>query len=130
LDYTIIVDKALDTQSIKIPSLFIQPYIENALKHGLLHKKEDRKLEVHFRMNQQNDALICTVTDNGIGRKASAEMNGKKAYHHKSFATNANQKRVELINKTRTKKTSVTIEDLHDQEFVPNGTKVTILIPF
>jgi hypothetical protein len=130
LDYTIIVDKALDTQSIKVPSLFIQPYIENALKHGLLHKKEDRKLEVHFRMNQQNDALICTVTDNGIGRKASAEMNGKKAYHHKSFATNANQKRVELINKTRTKKTSVTIEDLHDQEFVPNGTKVTILIPF
>lgn len=130
LDYTIIVDKALDTQSIKVPSLFIQPYIENALKHGLLHKKEDRKLEVHFRMNPQNDALICTVTDNGIGRKASAEMNGKKAYLHKSFATNANQKRVELINKTRTKKTSVTIEDLHDQAFVPNGTKVTILIPF
>ncbi|MFC7773360.1 sensor histidine kinase [Flavobacterium sp. GCM10027622] len=129
LDYTIIVDKALDTQSLSVPSLFIQPYVENALKHGLLHKKEDRKLEVHFRMNPENDTLICTVTDNGIGRKASAEMHGKKAYLHKSFATSANQKRVELINKTRTKKTSVTIEDLHDSDFVATGTKVTILIP-
>lgn len=131
LDYSIIVDKNLDTSlSIKVPSLFIQPYIENALKHGLLHKKENRKLEVFFQMNKQENGLICTVTDNGIGRKASSEINGKRAHLHKSFATSANQKRIELINKTRIKKTTVSIDDLHDENFVPNGTKVIIFIPF
>lgn len=129
LDYTINVSKELETQKIKTPSLFIQPYIENALKHGLLHKKNNRKLEVNFELSNNKETLICTIEDNGIGRMASAEINKNRAHLHQSFATTANQKRVELINKTRKNKTNVTIEDLYDSENNPTGTKVIISIP-
>ncbi len=129
LDYTIHVSKELEVQKIKTPSLFIQPYIENALKHGLLHKKTNRKLEVNFELSSNKEVLICTIEDNGIGRNASAEINKNRAHLHQSFATTANQKRVELINKTRKNKTNVTIEDLHDSENNATGTKVIISIP-
>jgi sensor histidine kinase YesM len=129
LDYSINVSKEVEIQKIKTPSLFIQPYIENALKHGLLHKKNNRKLVVNFDLSSNKEVLICTIEDNGIGRKASAEINKNRAHLHQSFATTANQKRVELINKTRKNKTNVTIEDLHDSDLNPTGTKVVITIP-
>lgn len=130
LEYTISVDENLDTISVKIPSLFLQPYIENALKHGLLHKKDNRILTISFTLNDKKDGLLCTITDNGIGREASAALNSKRAYLHKSFATSANAKRIELINKTRIRKTTVTIEDLHDENNKAQGTRVAIFIPF
>ncbi|MGH2667231.1 sensor histidine kinase [Flavobacterium sp.] len=128
LEYSIVVDKQIDFFTTKIPSLFIQPYIENALKHGLLHKKNNRKLDVSFLLNENKDSITCIITDNGIGRKAAEALNNKRAHLHKSFATNANQKRVELINKTRPKKTSVEVEDLYDDDN-PIGTRVSIVIP-
>ncbi|MCL9805821.1 histidine kinase [Flavobacterium amniphilum] len=129
LEYSVDVSEEINPAITKIPSLFIQPYVENALKHGLLHKKENRKLDIIFSMNQKKDSLICSITDNGIGRIASEVLNGKRGHQHQSFATSANQKRVELINKTRTKKTSVAVEDLYDANQVSIGTKVIITIP-
>jgi ligand-binding sensor domain-containing protein/two-component sensor histidine kinase len=129
LEYTINVSKDIEVGKIKTPSLFIQPYIENALKHGLLHKKNNRKLEVNFNLSSNKESLICTIEDNGVGRKASTEINKNRVHLHQSFATTANQKRVELINKTRKNKTNVIIEDLYDSESNPSGTKVIISIP-
>lgn len=130
LSYEITVDEKLDTFSVKVPSLFIQPYVENALKHGLLHKKSNRKLSISFRSDSKKEGLVCVVEDNGIGREASAALNSKRAYLHQSFATTANQKRIELINKTRIKKAAVTVEDLYDTEHHSQGTRVEIFIPF
>lgn len=130
LDYFITVDEKIDTITTKIPSLFLQPYIENALKHGLLHKKDNRILTISFGLKDTKNELICMINDNGIGREASELLNHKRAHLHKSFATSANLKRVELINKTREKKTSVTIEDLFDDNNNSKGTEVTITIPF
>ncbi|WP_394758000.1 histidine kinase, partial [Flavobacterium sp.] len=130
LEYSFIIDDKIDVNNILIPSLFIQPYIENALKHGLLHKKENRILSISFELNKEKDSLICIILDNGIGRKASTELNNKRAYLHKSFATSANEKRIELINKTRIKKASVHIEDLYDEKMESLGTKVVITMPF
>jgi LytS/YehU family sensor histidine kinase len=130
LEYSFIIDDKIDANNILIPSLFIQPYIENALKHGLLHKKENRILSISFELNRENDSLICAILDNGIGRVASEELNNKRAYLHKSFATSANERRIELINKTRAKKASVHIEDLYDKQMKSLGTKVIITMPF
>ncbi len=129
LDYEIIVDENLNPKTIKIPSIFIQPYVENAIKHGLLHLKNNRLLQVAFKFNTTKDSVICSIKDNGIGRKKAEEMKKQREYLHKSFATSANQKRIELINKIRTKKASISITDLYDKNNVATGTLVQIEIP-
>ena len=129
LDYEIIVDENLNPKTIKIPSIFIQPYVENAIKHGLLHLKNNRLLQVTFEFNATKDSVICSIKDNGIGRKKAEEMKKQREYLHKSFATSANQKRIELINKIRTKKASISITDLYDKNNVATGTLVQIEIP-
>ncbi len=128
LDYTISVSEEIQTKSIKIPSLFIQPYVENALKHGLLHKPNDRQLTIIFKLNALKDALICSIEDNGIGIKASQEINALRSPLHKSFATNANEKRVELLNSNRERKITVDTVDLALAKAA--GTRVVIMIPF
>lgn len=129
LDYEIKVDENLNPKTIKIPSIFIQPYVENAIKHGLLHLKNNRLLQVSFEFNATKDSVICSIKDNGIGRKKAEEMKQQREYLHKSFATSANQKRIELINKIRTKKASISITDLYDKNNVATGTLVQIEIP-
>ena len=129
LNFAISMDSNINPKEAKVPSLFIQPYVENAIKHGLLHRKENRLLSVTFGLNKDENILECVIEDNGIGRKASEEINKHRRELHKSFATSANEKRVELINKTRSKKVSVKIDDLEDENQAPLGTKVIINIP-
>tara|TARA_R110002126_G_scaffold282967_1_gene431894 strand:- start:54355 stop:57210 length:2856 start_codon:yes stop_codon:yes gene_type:complete len=127
LNYTVIISKNIDKNNIKVPSLFIQPFVENALKHGLLHKKDNRKLNILFNLNKTQDILYCEITDNGIGVEASKELNKKRQPMHRSFATSANQKRVELLNTNRKQKIKVTITPLNPD--TKTGTKVLITIP-
>ena len=75
LDYQIQTDQLTGADLMNIPPLLIQPFVENSLKHGLLHKSNDRKLSVEFANSQDEDVVVCTITDNGIGRQKSAEIN-------------------------------------------------------
>jgi ligand-binding sensor domain-containing protein len=129
LDYDLYIDENLMLEQIKIPSLFIQPYVENAIKHGLLHKLDDRKLKVSFQKEKLNNYLVCTIEDNGIGRNASLEINKNKTLQHQSFATSANEKRLELINLDRAQKIVVEIVDLYSNDNESKGTKIIIKIP-
>jgi len=127
LDYKIEVDKNSAISQIKIPSLFIQPYVENALKHGLLHKKTNRKLLIAFKLNTEYNLLTCVIEDNGVGIEASKEINKNRAFHT-PFATSANLKRVALLNINRTQKIHVTVFDLSNSTS-KSGTRITITIP-
>ncbi|MBC8753911.1 histidine kinase [Kordia sp. YSTF-M3] len=127
LDYSIQVSKNINSNEIKIPSLFIQPYVENALKHGLLHKKKDRMLKIDFYMNETKDVLFCEVTDNGIGVEASKELNKNRQPLHRSFATSANERRVALLNTNRDLKITVSTTPLNPE--TKTGTKVVITLP-
>ena len=129
LDYELNIDENLSLEHIKIPSLFIQPYVENAIKHGLLHKFNNRNLKVSFQEEKTENYLICTIEDNGIGRQASVEINKNRAEQHQSFATSANEKRLELINTDRIQDIVVEIVDLFSNSNEPEGTKVIIKIP-
>ena len=81
--------------TIKIPSMIIQPFIENAINHGLLHKTHSiKKLTIEFAVE---DVFKCVITDNGIGVKKSVQMNKDNELQHKSFSTNAINKRLELL---------------------------------
>lgn len=126
--YTLRVDNNVDRESIHLPAMLIQPNIENAVKHGLLHKAGDKKLDIHFFI-QNSNTVCCTVTDNGIGRIRSGEINAQRLRKHTSFATGATQKRLELLNHDRKQLITIIYEDLHDDHGNPNGTKVTINIP-
>ncbi|MCU0435070.1 MAG: histidine kinase [Bacteroidia bacterium] len=120
-------DENVDKELIRIPPMLLQPYVENAVKHGLLHKKGKKKLTLRFSREQQ--LLIVEINDNGIGRKRSMELNRIRSEHHESFSSEANQKRLELLNKGRTNKLGVEYVDKTDDHGHPSGTTVTITIP-
>jgi len=127
LEYAITIDEQLKTKQIKVPSLFIQPYVENALKHGLLHKLKDRKLHIEAKIIEQNKLQI-TVQDNGIGREQSEKLK-RPNQHYKPFATKANEERVHLYKNKLKRDITITTNDLYDENDVAAGTKVVITMP-
>lgn len=127
LDFAIEIHSSINPSVFFIPSLFLQPYVENAIKHGLMHKKGLKSVSIHF--DYLKETLICTITDNGIGRNESENIQKSRNHMHKSFATSANQKRVDLLNRTRQNKITVQIIDLLDNNSHSIGTQVLIKIP-
>lgn len=129
LTIEITIGEKLNSDIIFIPSLFIQPYVENSIKHGLFHKKGVKKLVVNFTIDLLEKSLKCTVKDNGIGREASKLINIRRSKHHKSFFSKANENRISLLNKSRAKKITVRTNDLYDNNKSSIGTEIIIIIP-
>ncbi|WP_338790128.1 histidine kinase [Bernardetia sp. MNP-M8] len=134
--YEIIFNNKIDEEQleeIEIPPLLIQPYLENAFKHGLLHKMGEKKLLLEFdKVEKQNENFLqLKITDNGIGRQKSAEINARKAKTHQSFATQAISKRLELMKNqsVSNKNIEVEINDLKDNQGNAKGTEIVILTP-
>lgn len=130
-DFTFSVQevKGINPEKLYIPSLFLQPYVENAIKHGLLHKSDNKELNIQFDYQEEDHTLICTIEDNGVGREASKSINKANNKYHTSFATKANSNRVDLLNRNRKRKIQVQIVDNYDENAEPIGTKVIISIP-
>jgi len=127
LEYTIKTIDSIDKEFVKIPTMLIQPYVENALKHGLLHLLENRKLSIFFSQESEQ-AIQCTIIDNGIGRDASKIKEQRGAFHQ-SFATQATENRLELLNQTQAQKIGMQITDLYNEDGSSRGTKVQLDIP-
>ncbi len=104
----------------------MQPYIENAIWHGLLHKDGERTLTIRIIKNEEE--LICTVEDNGIGRGA-ADRNSENKPHHESLGTKITKKRIDLLNSLNRAGIGVQYIDLADKKGVACGTKVELIIP-
>lgn len=128
MDYSIAVADDLDQEMTGIPPMLIQPFIENALKHGLFHKKGEKRIDIDFSKDAERN-LICNIIDNGIGRKQSGLINEKRLTKHKSFATAATQNRIELLNVGREKDISFSIIDLFDENQNAAGTQIVLKIP-
>lgn len=126
--YDIVIDENLDISHIKIPALLIQPYIENAFKHGLRHKSGKKTIDINFDIDTKNNCLIVTIKDNGVGRIKSEMINKKLKNSHQSFATNATAKRIELLNSNQKNIISVQIIDNIANEGNPLGTSVVLTI--
>lgn len=122
------VDPTLDTEEIFIPPMLIQPYAENAIKHGLLHMKDEKKLSILINKSTDHEYIEIMIDDNGIGREKSMEIN-KKRIGHNSFANAANERTIDLINHMHGKKTKFEIIDKKHADGMPAGTTVIISIP-
>lgn len=123
--FKIQVDQRIITSKTFFPSLIIQPFVENAIKHGLLHKKGEKNVIVTF--TKISNGLRVEIHDNGVGRKRSAEIKSRGTIYYKSFATGAVQKRLELLNSSRPNPITFQTIDLHENE-KPIGTKVILEI--
>lgn len=130
LKYELTVDKKVDSYFIEIPPLLIQPYVENAIWHGLMHRDEGGYVHVAVSVLPDEHTLIIIVKDNGVGRKRSAELRGKSSGEHTSYGTKLTSERLELINQLYKTGASVITEDVIGVTGEIAGTLVTIKIPF
>jgi ligand-binding sensor domain-containing protein len=126
--YTIQVDPEIDTDTVFIPTLLMQPFIENAIWHGLMQKEGEKKLSIHF--TEQNGRLICTISDNGIGRKRSAEIKAQKigSRHFDSKGMELAKQRIENLHADGAHDTAIEITDCTDEQGNATGTIVRITI--
>lgn len=126
-DYSFEVDPDIQADQIQVPPMLIQPYIENAIWHGLRYKETPGVLRVAFR--QEGDKLIGIIEDNGIGRKRSSELKTKNQKTHTSTGLKNTAQRVALINSLYGKSVSVSMTDL-EADSKDCGTRVEIVIPY
>jgi tetratricopeptide (TPR) repeat protein len=109
-----------------LPPLLIQPFVENAILHGLVPKEGNGKIVVDFDV--VNGQLICTIWDDGIGITKSAAMKENSMKAHKSMALEITKKRLEIMEATISKSAQIEIKELEENNIVV-GTKVTLRLP-
>lgn len=126
--YTIEMDPALQPDTVEIPSMLIQPYVENAIWHGLLHKDTFGRLLIRFARNAKGHLLV-TVEDDGVGRKRAMELKSKQVLKKKSYGMQITEDRIALINRLNNIQASCTVTDLTDTNGVATGTRVELEIP-
>jgi tetratricopeptide (TPR) repeat protein len=121
-------DPEIEPDFIMIPPMLIQPFIENAIEHGLRPLEKGGEVKINF--NLKEDYINVIVEDNGIGRKQAGKINEQNRPGHKSMAMNITKERLSLLNKKARRNISVQITDLYDVKRKSNGTKVVLNIPF
>ena len=126
-NYAIEIDPVIDEEFLEIPPMILQPYIENAILHGLLNKEGVGKLNIQLMM-MDKEYLKCVIEDNGIGREKAAEIRQRTGLHHKSKGMMITQKRLEILNKTNKDQVNVKIVDLKDENNQACGTRVELII--
>lgn len=125
-EYQIVFPDKVDLSDYTIPSMIIQPFVENAIKHGLMHKVGSKILDIKVELLE--DVWCFTIDDNGIGRKASEVIN-QKIKKHISFATKAIDNRIKLINKIADINIDIEIIDKKSADDESLGTRIKIYIP-
>ena len=123
-EYSFTVHKDIDEENFNIPPMLVQPYIENAVWHGLRYKKDSGNLKLDLAKNDQN--LIIMIEDNGIGRKRSAELKTHNQKKNKSTALRNIKQRINIINDLNGIHVDVSTYDLNQDG---TGTVVKLIIP-
>lgn len=124
--FKISIQKGMNPDEYLIPPMLIQPYIENALVHGLNESIVNPVITISFLLKKE--VIRCQIEDNGIGRTGAAQLKNKGVkLNRKSYAININQDRIDLLNKINNQSYHVEIEDLFDDSKKPSGTRVNVL---
>ena len=129
LTYTISIDENVETDYIELPPLLLQPYVENAIWHGLMHKDQGGQIDIKVEMKNIDSLLEINITDDGIGRAKASVLKNKNLNDHTSYGMKATSDRIALINQIYRTGANVAIHDLVNKEGLPVGTRVTIQIP-
>lgn len=114
-------------KDLKIPSMLIQPFVENSVKHGLLHKEGLKKIKITFELQ---DVVVCTIEDNGVGISKSKEINARKVHKPESVSIKSIQKRMNILRNYYQSEIGIEFIDLTDAKGGASGTKVVLRLPY
>ena len=123
-DYQINIDKTIDLEQFSIPPMLLQPYIENAIWHGLRYRKEKGTLEISV-YKKDSETISISIIDDGIGRKKSQELKTKNQLKQKSKGMSTIKNRITILNNMYKERISVTVSDVLE---TGEGTKVELLL--
>lgn len=126
-DFQVEVSPLLDSHKTALPAMLIQPFIENAIRHGLRHRETKGMLKVAF--SQPDNMLICIVEDNGIGREQANLLRNSPSQSLPSRGIDLSRSRLASLQRSLRRDTSLEIIDLYDENKLPTGTRVCIRIP-
>ena len=127
-NYSISLINTIDVSSVFIPPMLLQPFIENAIWHGLMHKPDAGFLDITLSIEEE--ILTCIITDNGIGRNNAAMINSKSAEKNKSMGVKITTERLALLSRNEDERAVFNIEDLTDKEGNAAGTKVILKMKY
>ncbi|MBC7778284.1 MAG: histidine kinase [Phycisphaerae bacterium] len=122
------VDENIDTDEVEIPSMLLQPFVENAINHGLFHKKEKGLLQIKVSANGSKE-IQCIVEDDGVGREAAGALREQSLKNYKSRAMQIVHERLEALSQVEGYEVKIEVEDLRYLDSSPAGTRVTVTIP-
>ena len=125
--YEIKVDESIDQQETKIPPLILQPFVENAIWHGLQYKDKPGEIKIIIRKN--NDTLICTVEDNGVGIDRSKPLNGSAPLKKFSLGMKLTEERLKILSELKKVKAHFNIIGILNSENNPCGTRIELSLP-
>ncbi len=125
-EYQIQIDPGIIISETLIPPMLAQPFIENAIEHGLRYRNTKGYVKIVFK--QKSKSIQCIVEDNGVGREKAQELSKRK--DHKSMATSITTERLKILSKKEKQKFTFEIIDLVDEHSNSVGTKVTFSIPY
>jgi anti-sigma regulatory factor (Ser/Thr protein kinase) len=126
--WEISVDRNVQPDTIHVPPLIIQPYVENAIWHGLLHKETAGHLRVHVCCGSDR-LLEVIIEDNGVGREAAKKLRSKTVSGNKSLGMKLTEERLRLLDRNMALSATVEVEDLYEKDGTARGTRVLLTIP-
>lgn len=127
-DYSVTTNNGIDAGAIFIPPLLLQPFCENAIWHGLMHK--DGKGRLNISITDENNVLFCTITDDGVGREKAGIFRSKSAEKEKSLGLSITSSRLSILNGIGNNETAYNIEDIKDEGGHVAGTRVNLKIHY
>jgi sensor histidine kinase YesM len=128
-EYTIRRDPDIDEEFVEIPPMLFQPYVENAIIHGLINSPRQGLLEIILKRITRG-TLLCIIRDNGIGREKATELRNESGIKRQPKGMIITQERIEIFNKQNRKNFSVKVTDLKDQHGEATGTQVEFTIHY
>ncbi|MBS4063870.1 MAG: histidine kinase [Chitinophagaceae bacterium] len=126
--FSIAADKDISTSEILFPPLLLQPFAENAVRHGVRHLSDNSGV-IEISFSKKENELICIISDNGIGRMASLNKKTENVIEYQSRGMEITMKRIHALNKKNKQNISATVEDLYDATGKAAGTKVKVTLP-
>lgn len=126
-EFRINVDDEIDPLMYKVPTMLMQPYVENSICHGLVPKEGKGFVRIDIKLNK--DYLLCHIEDNGIGRVASRERNNRREGNHNSLGTQITASRLDLVNALYGTSLKTIYSDLKNENGEAIGTRVELHIP-
>ncbi len=128
IQHKINVKGDIDLENTYLPSMVLQPFVENAIWHGLMNRKDSWNGQIQISIEHQGEQLVCQIEDNGVGRQKAFEQQQRSVYKTKSLGLKITEERLRLLSK-ELQRQLIHITDLTDQAGEALGTRVTVNIP-